>query len=46
MISPNQNFPPPFTRETATLKVRPIEDKLNSRNPEQLAHPGLTELGL
>jgi uncharacterized protein len=28
---------PPFTRETATLKVRAIEDKWNSRNPEQLA---------
>lgn len=28
---------PPFTRETATLKVRAIEDKWNLRNPEQLA---------
>lgn len=28
---------PPFTRETAILKVRIIEDKWNTRNPEQLA---------
>jgi nuclear transport factor 2 (NTF2) superfamily protein len=28
---------PPFTRDTATLKVRVIEDKWNSRNLEQLA---------
>jgi uncharacterized protein len=28
---------PPFTRDTAVLKVRMIEDKWNSANPEQLA---------
>jgi nuclear transport factor 2 (NTF2) superfamily protein len=28
---------PPFTRDTGTLKVRLIEDKWNSRNPEELA---------
>jgi uncharacterized protein len=28
---------PPFTRETATLKVRAAEDNWNSRNPEQVA---------
>jgi hypothetical protein len=30
-------LPPPFTRDTATLKVRLVEDNWNSRNPEQLA---------
>ena len=29
---------PPFTRETAVLKVRAIEDNWNSRNPEQVGH--------
>jgi uncharacterized protein len=41
MSSPPKNIPspvPPFTRDTATLKVRLIEDKWNSRSPEQLAH--------
>jgi len=28
---------PPFTQETATLKVRKAEDGWNSRNPEQVA---------
>ena len=28
---------PPFTRETAILKVRAAEDNWNSRNPEQVA---------
>jgi len=28
---------PPFTKESAILKVRVIEDKWNTRNPEQLA---------
>ena len=28
---------PPFTRETAILKVRVIEDNWNSRNPEKVA---------
>ena len=28
---------PPFTRETALLKVRAAEDKWNTRNPEQVA---------
>jgi len=27
---------PPFTRETAILKVRTIENNWNSRNPEQV----------
>src|ERR1700743_1159781 len=27
---------PPFTRETATLKVRAAEDVWNSRNPERV----------
>jgi hypothetical protein len=45
MSSPPKNISspvPPFTRDTATLKVRLIEDKWNSRNPEQLA-PGYSE---
>ena len=29
---------PPFTRETAILKVRAIENNWNSRNPEQVGH--------
>ena len=33
---------PPFTRETAILKIRVIEDNWNSRNPERLAG-GYTE---
>jgi nuclear transport factor 2 (NTF2) superfamily protein len=40
MSSRPKNIPspvPPFTRETAALKIRLIEDKWNSRNPEQLA---------
>ena len=28
---------PPFTLETATVKVRKAEDGWNSRNPEQVA---------
>src|SRR5580693_795954 len=28
---------PPFTRETAILKVRVVEDKWNTRDPEQVA---------
>ena len=28
---------PPFTRETAILKVRAVEDNWNSRNPEQVS---------
>jgi nuclear transport factor 2 (NTF2) superfamily protein len=28
---------PPFTRETATLKVRKAEDAWNSRNPQQVS---------
>ena len=41
MSPPSKNISspaPPFTRDTATLTVRLIEDKWNSRNPEQLAH--------
>jgi uncharacterized protein len=41
-MSPTQQttvvLAPPFTRETAILKVRAIEDKWNSRNPEQVAN--------
>jgi nuclear transport factor 2 (NTF2) superfamily protein len=40
MSSPPKNIPspvPPFTRDTAILKVRLIEDKWNSRNPEHFA---------
>ena len=33
---------PPFTRETAILKVRAAEDNWNSRNPEQVSR-GYTE---
>ena len=29
---------PPFTRETAILKVRKAEDGWNSRNPQQVSH--------
>jgi nuclear transport factor 2 (NTF2) superfamily protein len=39
MSSEPKNIPsaaPPFTRDTATLKIRLIEDKWNARNPEQL----------
>jgi uncharacterized protein len=28
---------PPFTRETAVLKVRAVEDKWNTRDPQQVA---------
>jgi uncharacterized protein len=31
------NLNPPFTRETATLKVRRAEDGWNSRNPQQVS---------
>ena len=31
------NLLPPYTRETAILKVRKAEDSWNSRNPEQVA---------
>jgi len=31
------NLVPPFTRETATLKVRKAEDSWNSRDPEHVA---------
>jgi nuclear transport factor 2 (NTF2) superfamily protein len=32
-----QNLRPPFTRETAILKVRAAEDAWNSRNPEHVS---------
>ena len=32
-----QNLTPPYTRETAVLKVRKAEDGWNSRNPQQVA---------
>lgn len=39
---------PPFTRETATLKVRKAEDRKcfwpQGRRPDN--HPGLSDLGL
>ena len=31
------NLAPPFTRETAILKVRAVEDNWNSRDPERVA---------
>ncbi len=31
------NLIPPFTRETAILKVRKAEDGWNSRNPQQVS---------
>jgi nuclear transport factor 2 (NTF2) superfamily protein len=34
--SPPANLTPPFTLETATLKVRKAEDGWNSRNPQQV----------
>jgi len=33
----NANLAPPFSRETAVLKVRKAEDGWNSRNPSQVA---------
>jgi nuclear transport factor 2 (NTF2) superfamily protein len=32
-----QQLVPPFTRETAILKVREAEDGWNSRNPQQVS---------
>src|SRR5580698_5340438 len=34
---PQVSLVPPFTRETATLKVRKAEDGWNSRDPERVA---------
>jgi uncharacterized protein len=34
---PSVSLVPPFTRETAILKVRAVEDIWNTRNPEQVA---------
>ena len=34
---PSVSLAPPFTRESAILKVRIVEDKWNSRNAEQVA---------
>ena len=34
---PASNLAPPFTRETATLKVRAAENNWNTRNPEKVA---------
>lgn len=34
---PAPSLVPPFTRESAILKVRVVEDKWNSRDPEQVA---------
>jgi nuclear transport factor 2 (NTF2) superfamily protein len=34
---PHVNLAPPFTRETAILKVRAAEDGWNSRNPKQVS---------
>lgn len=39
---PIPSLVPPFTRETAILKIRVIEDNWNSRDPERLAR-GYTE---
>jgi uncharacterized protein len=37
MSASTSNLPPPFTRESAILKVRKAEDGWNSRNPQQVA---------
>jgi uncharacterized protein len=37
MASEQPNLIPPFTRETAALKVRKAEDGWNSRDPEKVA---------
>ena len=37
MIASTLNLTPPFTRESAILKVRKAEDGWNSRNPQQVA---------
>ncbi|HKV23063.1 MAG TPA: nuclear transport factor 2 family protein [Candidatus Acidoferrum sp.] len=34
---PSANIVPPFTRESAILKVRAVEDKWNTRDPEIVA---------
>jgi len=34
---PTASLVPPFTRETATLKIRAVEDNWNSRDPERVA---------
>jgi nuclear transport factor 2 (NTF2) superfamily protein len=34
---PTVNLLPPFTRETAILKIRAVEDNWNSRDPERVA---------
>src|ERR1700722_17135090 len=39
MTASTTNLAPPFTRETAILKVRKAEDGWNSRNPQQVALP-------
>jgi nuclear transport factor 2 (NTF2) superfamily protein len=36
-ISPHMKLVPPFTRETALLKVRAAEDGWNSRDPQRVA---------
>jgi uncharacterized protein len=35
--NPVVNLVPPFTRETAMLKIRAVEDHWNSRDPERVA---------
>jgi uncharacterized protein len=34
---PSLSLAPPFTRETAILKIRAVEDNWNSRDPERVA---------
>lgn len=34
---PMASLVPPFTRETATLKIRAVEDNWNTRDPERVA---------
>jgi nuclear transport factor 2 (NTF2) superfamily protein len=34
---PTPSLAPPFTRETAILKIRAVEDNWNSRDPERVA---------
>jgi nuclear transport factor 2 (NTF2) superfamily protein len=34
---PTVSLVPPFTRETAILKIRAVEDNWNSRDPQRVA---------
>ncbi len=47
-MAETQPLLPPFSAETAVLKVRAAEDEWNICNPDRvfLAYPGLSDLGL